>query len=62
MGGGDKKTNTLRIVLINPNYFTVGVKNGTNYKSFDACHATLHNGSWGSTIRGSNVTKYNPDK
>jgi hypothetical protein len=27
--------------VINSNYFTVGVKNGTNYKSFDACHALV---------------------
>jgi hypothetical protein len=26
-------------------------------KVFDACHATRHTGSWGSTINGSQVTK-----
>jgi len=37
MGGGDKKQeNILRIILLNSRYFTVGVKNETNFKSFDA--------------------------
>ena len=36
MGGGDKKeANILRIILLNSSYFTVGVKNETNFKSFD---------------------------
>jgi len=60
MGGGDKKEeNILRIVLINSNYFTVGVKDETNFKSFDACHATRHTGSFDSTISGSQVAKCN---
>jgi len=63
MGGGDKKeTNILRIVIINSNYFTVGVKNETNFKSFDACHATRHTGFWGSTICGNQVKKCHPDE
>jgi len=37
MGGGDKKeANILRIILLNSSYFTVGVKNETNFNSFDA--------------------------
>ena len=60
MGGGDKKeANILRIILLNSSYFTVGVKNETNFKSFDACHATRHTGPWDSTISGSQVTKCN---
>lgn len=62
MGGGDKKeTNTLRIVLLNLNSFTVGVKNVTNFKGFDACHATRHTGSWCSAISRSQVTKCEPN-
>jgi hypothetical protein len=35
IGGDNKKEpNILRIVLLNSNYFTVGVKNETNFKSF----------------------------
>ena len=63
MGGGDKKeANILKIVLINSNYFTVGVKDETNYKSFDVCHATRHTGSWDSIISGGQVTKCNLDE
>ena len=63
MGGGDKKeANILKIGLINSNYFTVGVKNETNFKSFEACHATRHTGSWDSTISGSKVTKCHLDE
>jgi hypothetical protein len=63
MGGGNKKeANILRIVLISSNYFTVGVKDETNYKSFDACHATRHTGSWDSIISGGQVTKCNLDE
>jgi hypothetical protein len=62
MGGGDKKeTNALRIILLNSNYFTVGVKNEPNFKSFDACHATRHTGSWCSIISGSQITPCDPD-
>ena len=62
MGGGDKKeANILRIVLINSHYFTVGVKDETNFKSFDACHATRHIGPCGYTITGSKATKCNLD-
>jgi len=39
----------------------VGVKNETNFKSFDACHAIRHTGYWGSIISGSQVAKCNPD-
>lgn len=63
MGGGDKKEgNILRIVLINSNYFTVGVKDETNFKSFGACHANRHTGSLDSAISGSQVTKCHPDE
>ena len=63
MAGGDKKeANILRIVFIKFKLFSVGVKNETNFKSFDACHANRHTGSWGSTISGSQVTKCNLDE
>jgi hypothetical protein len=63
MGGGNKKKgNILRIVLINSNYFTVGVKNEMNFNSFDACHSARHRGSCDSTISGSQVATCHPDE
>jgi hypothetical protein len=60
MRGGDKKEGTiLRIVLINSNYFTVGVKNETNFNSFDACRSARHTGSCDSAISCSQVAKCN---
>ena len=54
-----KKGNILSIVLINSNYFTVGVKNETNFNSFDACRSARHTGSCDSAISGSQVAKCN---
>ena len=54
--GGDKKElNISNMVFYYANYFTVGVKNETDFKSFDACHATRHTGSWDSTNSDSQV-------
>jgi len=42
-GGGDKKgANIFRIIFLNSSYFTVGVENETEFKSFDTCHVTRH--------------------
>ena len=60
MGGGDKKEeNILRIILLNSSYFTVGVKNETNFNSFDACRSARHTGSCDSAISGSQIAKCN---
>jgi len=40
----------------------VGVKDETNYKSFDACHAIRHTGSLDSIISGRQVMKCNLDE